>query len=169
MKKYQFLNLILFVFLSTAGVSYAWNPFKAETYEDCILKNMKDAKNDNAVREIRQACRLKIEERNWAEEKSKKCESRLLTADERKLVSGNAVVETYGWLKVKIYNGNKNITINGVKARLIDKETQKSFDFNLTNTTVQPISTSGEMLAQLLYAPNKWDWFFYDVTTEVCK
>lgn len=169
MKRYKFLNLIFFIILSASDSSYAWNPFKTETYEDCILKNMKDAKNDNAVREIRQACRIKIEELKWAEEKSKKCESRLLTAEERKLLTGSAVVETYGFLKIRIYNGNKNITINGVKARLIDKETQKSFDFNLSNATVQPISTSGEMLAELLYAPKKWDWNFYDVTTEVCK
>ena len=98
-----------------------------------------------------------------------KCKNRKLTAEETKLITGNAVVEGYGFLKVKLYNGNRNLKITGVKVRLFDKEAQKSFDFDMSNANVEPISTSGEMLAELLYAPKKWDWYIYEMYTEVCN
>ena len=130
---------------------------------------MKGVTNDDAASEIKFACESKTYKENSSNANSKKCVKRFLTAEETKMVTANAVVESYGWLKVKVYNGNNNISITEVKVRIIDKETQKSFDFNMSNATVNPISTSGEMLAQLLYVPKKWEWYVLPLATEVCK
>ena len=168
MKKISF-SLFLFLVLTTCSfLSYAWNPFKKQTYEDCILENMKGVKSDDAAHQIKFACEIKMYS-GQSSSNTKSCTNRKLTAEESKLVSGNAVVESYGYLKVHVYNGNKNITINEVKAKLIDIEAKQEFDFQLTNSVVKPISTSGEMLAKLLYAPKKWNWYLYDITTEICK
>jgi hypothetical protein len=154
--------------LAIFGNAYAWNPFKKQTYEECILENMKGVKSDDAADQIRIACLVKTS-KNSTSQNSKNCIKRKLTLEEQKLISATALVESYGFLKVKIYNGNKNISINTVKAKIVDLETRKEFEFNLTNSHVPPISTSGEMLAKLLYAPKKWNWDITEITTEECR
>jgi hypothetical protein len=154
--------------LTTFSNAYAWNPFKAQTYEECILENMKGVKSDDAASKIEMACVVKIS-KNSSSHNSNKCIKRKLTLEEKKLISATAKVESHGWLTVKIYNGNKNISIKTVKAKIIDVDTKKEFEFELTNSNVPPISTSGEMLAQLLYAPKNWGWDISEITTEECK
>jgi hypothetical protein len=154
--------------LAIFGNAYAWNPFKKQTYEECILENMKGVKSDDAASQIQMACVIKTS-KNSSSNNSNKCIKRKLTLEERKLVSATAKVESYGWLVVKIYNGNKNVSIMTVKAKIVDLDTKKEFEFNLTNSNVSPMRTSGEMLAELLYAPKKWDWDITEITTEECK
>jgi hypothetical protein len=144
------------------------NPFKKQTFEDCLLENLKGVKSDDAAADIKYACLVKTSN-NEDTSDERKCENRALTIDERKLVNGTAFVESYGTLKVKLYNGNSNIKINGVKVKLIDTEKNQEFNFDLSMYKVAPLTTSEQMLASLLYAPKKWDWYLYDLTTEVCK
>jgi hypothetical protein len=148
--------------------AFAWNPFKKQTFEDCLLENLKGVKSDKAAQDIEFACVLKTSKNN-SNSNAKKCQNRALTSDEMKLINATALVEPYGYMKVKIYNGNSNIKINGVKVKLIDDETTREFNLDLSNYQVEPLTTSNEMLARLLYAPKKWRWHLYDLTTEVCK
>ena len=163
MKKLTILILLFF----TLGSASAWNPFKAQTYQECILENMKGVKSDDAASQIQVACIMKTSKGSSGD--SKNCVKRKLTSEEKKLVNSTAVVESYGFLKVKLYNGNKNISIKSVKVEIIDLEAKRLFEFELSNSYVPPISTSGEMLAELLYAPKKWDYHITEIITEQCK
>jgi hypothetical protein len=148
----------------------ACNPFEKQTFEACLLEHLKGVTSDDAAADIKMACAIKTSKK--VEDKKlpvKKCENRPLTLEERRLVNGRAWVESYGFMKVKIYNGNSDIKINGIKVKLIDKTDNKEFDFDLSIYKVAPQTTSEEMLAELLYAPKKWDWDIYGLTTEVCK
>jgi hypothetical protein len=157
-----FLALLI---IATLGLGY-WLT-RPVSYEDCILQNMRGVKSDDAAREIKFACEVK----SWsqASDNSEDCKHRKLTDAERKLISGNAVVETYGWLKVTIYNGNSSIGVNGIKVKLIDTDADKEFMFDLSAYKVSPLTTSDQMLARLLYAPKNWKWEIYEIGADVCK
>jgi hypothetical protein len=164
------LNFLVALVIAFSCLFTACKPFKKQSYEDCILENMKGVKSDDAANQIKMACELKMYSDNYSTSSStEKCEIRLLSDAELKNVSGKAKLESYGFLKVKVYNGNTSIKIKDIKVKITDLENQKQFDFQLTNSEVDPISTSGEMLAELLYAPKKWNWYMYDITTEICK
>ena len=164
------LNFLIVLVIAFSCLITACDPFKKQSYEDCILENMKGVKSDDAANQIRMACELKIYSNDYSiSSSSEKCQTRLLSDEELKNVSGKAEVESYGFLKVRVYNGNTSIKIKDIKVKLTDLVNQKQFDFQLTNSKVDPISTSGEMLAELLYAPKKWSWYMYDITTEICK
>jgi hypothetical protein len=145
------------------------NPFKEQNFEDCLLENLKGVKSDDAAADIRMACAIKNSKNSKnISYQTRKCENRELTLDEKKLVNGRAIVE-YDWLTVILHNGNSNIKINGVKVKLIDKETTDEFIFDLSHYKVEPLKTSEKMLSKLLYPPKKWDWNVHELTTEVCN
>jgi hypothetical protein len=146
----------------------ACNPFKSQTFEDCLLENLKGVKSDNAAADIKYACLVKTSSNENTSE-DKKCQNRALTTDENKLINSTAFIERWGTLKVNVYNGNSNIKINAGKVKLIDIEAKQEFSFDLSMYKVAPLTTSEEMLATLLYVPKKWSWYLYDLTTEVCK
>lgn len=165
----HFFTFVFFVLISSLVDNvFAWNPFKKQTLEECLLENLKGVKSDKAAADIHFACVVKTSNKN-SNSSAKRCQNRALTSDELKLVHAKATVESYGWMKVRIYNGNSDIKINGVKVKLIDVETAREFNFDLSHYKVEPLTTSEEMLAQVLYAPKKWSWELYNLTTEVCK
>ena len=133
-----------------------------------MLENLKGVKSDDAAADIKYACAVKTSN-NKSTSNERKCQNRELTIDEKKLINATALIESHGWMTVKIHNGNSNVRINGVKVKLIDLESKKEFNFDLSHYKVEPLKTSKEMLAELLYVPKKWNWYLYDLTTEVCK
>ena len=51
----------IFLILSFFAInSYAWNPFGPNSYEDCILDGIKNAKSDKAANAVVYACRKKF-------------------------------------------------------------------------------------------------------------
>jgi hypothetical protein len=168
MKKTLLVISVLTFIPAFSYIAFGWNPFKKQTLEDCLLENLKGVKSDDAAADIKFACIVKTSD-NESSSDTRKCQNRALTDDEMKLINATALVESHGWMTVKIHNGNSNIKINGVKVKLIDIETAKEFSYDLSHYNVEPLKTSKEMLAQLLYAPKKWNWYLYDLTTEVCK
>lgn len=167
MTKGTILSVIVIIFCSILS---GCNPFKNQTFEDCLLENLKGVKSDDAASDIRMACAVKTAGNNKGNSyEGKKCESRELTIDEKKLVSGRANVESHEWMKVTLHNGNKDLKINGIKVKLIDKINNQEFLFDLSHYKVAPLETSDKMLTKLLYVPKKWDWDIYSLTTEICK
>jgi hypothetical protein len=167
MKKHFFIFVFFVLISSVVDNAFAWNPFKKQTFEECLLENLKGVKSDDAAADIKYACAVKTSDNSSSDKR--KCQNRSLTTDENKLINSTALVERWGTLKVKVYNGNSNIKINGLKVKIIDIEAKQEFSFDLSIYKVAPLTTSEEMLATLLYVPKKWAWQLYDLTTEVCK
>ena len=148
---------------------FAWNPFKKQTYEECILENMKGVKSDEAAKEIRHACRWKILNESSAPVDSKKCTNRFLTPSEAKLVTPYAKIMSYGWMTLQVHNNNKNLTVTGFKVYIKDLETNKTLDYEVTYPKIEPLKTSDEINIRILAAPKKPEWNIYEITTEVCS
>jgi len=165
------MKKLITVFLTAALLNStnasAWSLFHEQTYDECILENMKGVTSDDAANKIAGACVIKTSKPNG---KASTCKDRKLTEAEVNLVSGNATVQSYGWMTVKLYNGNKKIIINGGKVRLIDNVSKKTMDYNmLIYPSISPLETSLDINIQLLNAPKKFDWNFYDLTTQICN
>ena len=168
MKKHFFTFVFFVLISSVVDNAFAWNPFKKQTFEECLLENLKGVKSDDAAADIKFACAVKTSE-NASSGNTRKCQNRALTDDEIKLINATVLVESHGWMKVKIHNGNNKIKINGIKVKLIDIGASKEFNYDLSLYKVEPLTTSKEMLVQVLYAPKIWTWRLYDLTTEVCQ
>ena len=161
--------LVLFLsFYSFSINAFAWNPFKKQTYDECILENMKGVTSDNAAREIRYACLNKTSD---SVADSKKCSTRFLTADEATLVTPVAYELSDGdsYMKLNVHNNNKNIAVTGFKVFIKDLKTNKTLTYKVSYPTIEPLKTSPQILVEILYPPKKYQWNIYEVTTEVCK
>ena len=53
------IQVIIFLYLFSSG-AYAWTPFGPNNYDDCVLVNIKDAQNPQAVFAVKAACRSKF-------------------------------------------------------------------------------------------------------------
>jgi len=104
-------RLILFsscIFLSSCG---------PKDYDDCILKNLKDAKDEVAARLIQNACYSKFHE----ETPTKECKKRDLSEVEKSRVQVFYTGTSTGsnpYLKFSIYNGNESITLKNWKLEI---------------------------------------------------
>jgi hypothetical protein len=166
MKKHFYI-FVFFVFISSvSNNAFAWNPFKKQTFDECILENMKGVKSDKAAREISDACDSKTSD---SVVDSKKCATRFLTAAEEIFVTPYASIESYGWMKLKVHNNNKNIVVTGFKVFITDLQTNKTLTYEVTYPKIAPLTTSAEILVKILYAPKKSTWNIYEITTEVCS
>jgi archaellum component FlaF (FlaF/FlaG flagellin family) len=112
-----------------ANPSYAWNVFEAQTYDQCILENMKDVSSDDAARQIAMACM-----RKYSSAKSKReCQMRGMTAEENKRVS----VKFYDIdnvsqnFTVTIYNGNEFASIDEVTILVSAENINPSQEYRL--------------------------------------
>jgi hypothetical protein len=165
MKNLSKFFLFLFIYSLTIN-AFAWNPFKKQTYEECILENMKGVTSDDAARQIRYAC---ISKTSNSVAESKKCSTRFLTATEEILVTPYASIESHGWMKLNVHNNNKNIAVTGFKVFIKDLQTNKTLTYEVTHPKIEPLTTSAEILVKILYAPKKPTWNIYEATTEVCS
>jgi hypothetical protein len=165
-------KLISFIFLMALYCvsvnTFAWNPFKKQNYDECILENMKGVTSDSAAREIRYACLNKTSD---SDANSKKCSNRFLTTAEESLVTPSAYELSSGdrYLKLNVHNNNKNITVTGFKVFIKDLQTNKTLSYEVSYPTIKPLTTSPQILVEILYAPKKYQWNIYEVTTEVCR
>ena len=161
------LNIIV-LFLAFYPFSlnaFAWNPFKKQTYDECILENMKGVTSDNAARQIRDACGNKTSD---SVADSKKCSTRFLTAAEETLVIPYASIHN-GWMELDVHNNNKNIAVTGFKVFIKDLQTNKTLTYEAASPKIAPFTTSSKILVKILYAPKKPEWNIYEITTEVCR
>jgi hypothetical protein len=168
MKKVLCVSIMFLVVPSFFIHANAWNPFKKQTYEECLLENLKGVTSDRAAFNIEMAC-LQTTGKDRDDERRKICDKKALTTEQRKLITSSAKIESYGYLKLEIYNGNTDISLNEMKVRLIDVDANKRFNFDISHYDVEPLSVSAEIPIKLLYIPEKWNWLLFDLYTEVCK
>jgi hypothetical protein len=160
MKKLTILILLFF----TLGSASAWNPFKAQTYQECILENMKGVKSDDAASQIQVACIMKTSKGSSGD--SKTCKDRNLTTEEKENVKATASINHINYIEVKIYNGNKNISIKQGNASIRAKNINPPQMYKLYfKYPIEPLS-SGTVDASLMTKPSEsWDWFLSDLMT----
>ena len=157
--------ILSFIFIFNLSPAFAWNPFKAQTYEECILENMKGVKSDDAASKIEMACILKTS-KNSSVTETKKCKDRQLTQEEKEKVKANASINYINYIEVKIYNGNKNISINQASAAIRAKNINPPQEYKLFfKFPITPLS-SGSVDAALMEKPSdNWDWVLKDLAT----
>ena len=108
--------------------SFSLSLFGKQTYEECILENMKGVTNDRVAQQIQSACAVKTQD----DSKSKplECRGRNLTQEENKLVSATAEYSKYdNKISLKVYNGNRNLTLG--YAELNVKKANKNYVYKV--------------------------------------
>lgn len=109
------------------------------SYEDCLLQNLKDQKNEEAVAVIHQACILKFDK------SQPKAKTRELTETERSRLTGRAGLKYSSGdeYEVTLYNGNENLTIDTVKIAIAipNAGSESFYEYNV-NIYIAPLSTS---------------------------
>jgi hypothetical protein len=88
-----------------------------QTYDDCILKHMKDVKDQTAAILIRQSCLEKYPNTSSAQKQTteKKCVMRQLSQSEVSKVKVNIVSATDSILLFEVYNGTENTVLHKLK------------------------------------------------------
>ena len=88
-----------------------------QSYDDCILKHMKDVKDQTAAILIRQSCLEKYPNTSSAQKQTteKKCSMRELNQNEVSKVKINTDRSVDNILLLKVYNGNDNLILHKLK------------------------------------------------------
>jgi hypothetical protein len=147
----------ILLFASVIG-AYFWNPFGPNTFEECILKNMKGTTSDMAAKEIAMACDDKFNPTPIV----KKCETREMTFEEVQKVVGNGSIEYRGepYFSGRFYNGNSLVTIEELTVLVWGANISSPQQYNLSMSyPIQP-NTSGAASNSVQNMPGKnfgWD------------
>ena len=126
--------LLVLVILSLAGCGQS-------SYEDCLLQNLKGAKDDLATQLIVSACDEKYGD------KTPSLKSRELTDAERKKLSGRwkLLYDGGNQMEVTVHNGNEDITVTEiiytVRSTIGGKESSNNYKVNIY---AKPLSTANE-------------------------
>ncbi len=139
MKKITFIIISYLVGMSLLFVSqesFAWSLFGKQTYEECILQNMKGVTNDSVAEQIQFACAVKTKETSKLN--SSKCLKRNLTKEEINRVSATAEYTDYdSVITLTVHNGNRNISIGS--GELSVRGYDKSYVYKLNGYDIEPL------------------------------
>lgn len=116
--------------------SFSWSLFGKQTYEECILQNMKGVTNDRVAQQIQFACAEKTKEPSKL--KSLKCRMRNLTKEEANQVSATAEYTDYdSAITLTVHNGNRNISIGS--GELSVRGNDKSYVYKLNGYDIESL------------------------------
>ena len=116
--------------------SFSWTLFGKQTYEECILENMKGVTNNSVAQQIQFACAEKTKEPSKL--KSSKCRIRNLTKEEANQVSATAEYTDYdSVITLTVHNGNRNISIGS--GELSVRGYDKSYVYKLNGYDIEPL------------------------------
>jgi hypothetical protein len=163
MRNYSLLFIASVISTTIAGKAYAWNPFKTQTFEECVLENMKNVTSDAAAAAIKQSCHIKTNK--LAE---KKCAGRSPSPREFGLVAAQAQMTDYGTINIQIHNGNRDLTITDAEATIAFAKDDKLYEYALRigKGSIPPLTT-GEASATVLHRDAKLDWFLVRVKVSI--
>jgi hypothetical protein len=108
----------------------------SESYDECILKNVKPGLSEEGILYVRAACLNKTSQQS----PDKPCLKRELSAEElNKLNKTAQVYPDSRTLEISVYNGNKELVITSITVELIMKsgDNQK---YLLPNSDISPLS-----------------------------
>jgi len=133
--------VILFVVIILSGCG-------PKDYDDCILKNMKDAKDETAAKMIANSCF----EKYYKSEPVKKCQSRELLPSEisKVQVRGGPGYKTI--FSLSIYNGNENVTLQEITIAITGSNYQSPQVYK-TDTFVDALSANSDVSVHTAYNP----------------
>lgn len=134
-----------------------------QNYDDCILKHMKDVKDQTAAILIRQSCLEKYPNTSAAQKNStqKKCLSRELNSSEIQKVQ---VVHKGGnrHLMFSVYNGNEQLILNGLRIEVFSPNYPApqvyQHTLGLLSNGIHPLTSEDELVSVAEYPTGKWSW-----------
>lgn len=130
------------------------NSAKPTTFEDCILKNVKQGSNDSATRALTRACRTKFPLPEPI--------VRDLTAVELGALEGRGGLE-YGLFTGQVYNGNRHIQVLSVEVVILFDD-DKSEERHRETVNISPLSLGEISFATLDKGPMKYTYYFAAAT-----
>lgn len=129
-------NFIKFPFILIACLFLAG--CSSESYDECVLKNIKPGYSDAAVGQIRLICQSKSAKITT----DKPCQKRALTAEEfEKLIGAATIYVDERLLKLVVYNGNEKLVITSITVEIANKGGDKR-RYLLSNLNILPLSDS---------------------------
>lgn len=136
-KTFIIVNYLVGVSLLLASQnSFSWSLFGKQSYEECILENMKGITNDRVALQIQYACEEKTKEPSKL--KTLKCRMRDLTKEEANQVSAIAEYTDYdSAITLTVHNGNRNISIGS--GELSVRGNDKSYVYKLDGYDIAPL------------------------------
>ena len=136
-KTFIIVNYLVGVSLLLASQnSFSWSLFGKQSYEECILENMKGITNDRVALQIQYACEEKTKEPSKL--KTLKCRMRDLTKEEANQVSATAEYTDYdSAITLTVHNGNRNISIGS--GELSVRGNDKSYVYKLDGYDIPPL------------------------------
>ena len=111
--------------------------FGADSFDDCILKNMRGVTSDAAAAQIRRSCREK-----FSENVEQKAKSHELKPWEVAAITGRAGLGYGTRYSGNLYNGNKDITVTQVQVQVTTKEGGKEVSRVYTADITLPPQTA---------------------------
>jgi len=133
--KHSILTSAIWILLFTVGCN------EVKNYDDCILQNVKEDMNTQAVNAIVASCRGKFPEHN--KRSGSNYSNRNLTSDELTLLDGNAR-HNDGVFEVSMYNGNESLIITEIliSVQTIINGVEETNLYREENISIKPKTTS---------------------------
>ncbi len=144
--------------------AYVWNPLGPNSYEECILKNMKGITSDVAAKEIASACDDKFNPMPEV----KKCKTREMTSEEAQKVAGNATITDIGkpYFSGSFYNGNSLVTVEELTVLVSGENISMPQKYNLYMTNPIKPNASGTAGISIQNMPGKnFGWNIVSIKT----
>lgn len=155
--KYITFLIILFISQNT----FAWSLFGNQTFDECILENMKGVTSDVAASSIRQACREKTKGSVAAP-----CKDRLLTNEElAKLTIAATLYNNLNSINFEVYNGNRDIEIKEINITISASNIKIPQEYVVPDLFTRPLSKGMKTISAFPVPAKDWGWGIISATT----
>ena len=116
MHNFKKILCVQYLLVSVLFVSMLLSACEPKNYDDCILKNMKDIKNESAAKIVSDACFNK----HYKLSDIEKCKTRELTSAElsKVQIKGRPSPYSNNVFQLNIYNGNEKLMLNEITISL---------------------------------------------------
>jgi len=158
--KFIFGTVIFFSCLN----AMAWNLFGDQTYEECILENMKGVTSDDAAGNIRVACFNKTKK---SAPPAPVCKDRSLSSLEMGNITGSgAIADLVDFFYVNVHNGNSNIELKSLNVKIFASNIKPPQEYKVDFWPPVASFSSGSKTIVLPIRPAKgYGWSIASATT----
>lgn len=135
-------TLLIFFCVLTSGCNQI---SEGDTYEDCILKNMRGVQGDVGARLIWDSCRKKFPEVGQS-----RTNARELKPGEISAITGRAALSYGKSFSGNLYNGNKDLTVTQIELQINTKEGGKDVTRLYTSDLKIPAQSAKDFSFQIV-------------------
>jgi hypothetical protein len=156
-------RLSVIALLFWAPTVRAWVLFGPNSYDECVLENMKGVTSDSAARSIQMACYEKFNQPT----QKKQCKLRELSKKEADSVTGAGDIRDHGYpyLSVRIYNGS-DVQVDKVKVYVFADNIKpgQEYDLNVSDP-IKPKSSADAGVPIQVFPTKNFFWGIYKMKT----